>query len=232
MLEYDDSAFYYFSISILSFLLFPATISMLYTLYTGVVKVENFTGQCLCNWCSTLIRAKKRESRASVFNKAFYIKLIIAAFFWYLWIKNFEMVMSIEALQSFDPFAILDVGQDATMKEIKKAYRRLSLEKHPDKNPDNPLAVQEFIRLTKAYTVSSKFFPAKIHARYAYLFISFVDRYSQMRLLTRTLKNTETQMAQEVTQSLLLSLDTCSSQRINSLSSGAHSLFSLSSFQV
>ena len=118
MLEYDDSAFYYFSISILSFLLFPATLSMLYTLYTGVVKVENFTGQCLCNWCSTLIRAKKRESRASVFNKAFYIKLIIAAFFWYLWIKNFEMVMSIEALQSFDPFAILDVGQDATMKEI------------------------------------------------------------------------------------------------------------------
>ena len=80
MLEYDDSAFYYFSISVLSFLLFPATISMLYTLYTGVVKVENFTGQCLCNWCSTLIRAKKRESRASVFNKAFYIKLIIAAF--------------------------------------------------------------------------------------------------------------------------------------------------------
>jgi len=39
------------------------------------------------------------------------------------------------------------------MRDIKKQYRRLSLEKHPDKNPDNPLAVQEFIRLTKAYNI-------------------------------------------------------------------------------
>jgi len=29
----------------------------------------------------------------------------------------------------------------------------MSLLKHPDKNPDNPLAVQEFIRLTKAYNI-------------------------------------------------------------------------------
>ena len=49
---------------------------------------------------------------------------------------------------------ILEVEADATPRDIKKAYRRLSLEKHPDRNPDNPLAVQEFIRLTKAYNVS------------------------------------------------------------------------------
>jgi len=58
-----------------------------------------------------------------------------------------------EELQSFDPFAILDIPNDATDKQIKKQYRKRSLELHPDKNPDNPLAVQEFIRLTKAYNV-------------------------------------------------------------------------------
>ena len=79
---------------------------------------------------------------------------MVAGFFWYIWYLNLKMVLSIEALQSFDPFQILDVSPEATMKEIKKSYRKLSLEKHPDKNPDNPLAVQEFIRLTKAYNVS------------------------------------------------------------------------------
>ena len=154
MLEYDDSAFYYFSISILSFILFPATISILYSMYTGVVKIDDFKGQCKCTRCTALISIKKRESRSAVYNKSFWIKVIIAAFFWLVWYKNFQMVMSIESLQSFDPFDILQVETDATMKEIKKSYRRLSLEKHPDKNPDNPLAVQEFIRLTKAYNVS------------------------------------------------------------------------------
>ena len=57
-------------------------------------------------------------------------------------------------MQSFDPFEVLGVDNDASVRDIKKQYRKLSLEMHPDKNPDNPLAVQEFIRLTKAYNVS------------------------------------------------------------------------------
>ena len=102
-----------------------------------------------------MLEVKKRQARAVVFNKAFYFKVMVAAFFWMLWYKNFEIVMAIESLQSFDPFDILGVTTEATVREIKKAYRKLSLEMHPDKNPDNPLAVQEFIRLTKAYNVSS-----------------------------------------------------------------------------
>ena len=43
---------------------------------------------------------------------------------------------------------------DATIPEVKKAYRKMSREKHPDKNPDNPGAKAEFIIITKAYTVS------------------------------------------------------------------------------
>ena len=78
-----------------------------------------------------------------------------AAFLWYIWYINANTVSQIESLQAFDPFQILEIASDATPRDIKKQYRKLSLEKHPDRNPDNPLAVQEFIRLTKAYSVST-----------------------------------------------------------------------------
>lgn len=176
MLEYDDSAFYYFSISILSFLLFPATISLLYKIVNGAFNIQEFSGQCKCMRCTALLTLKKLESRSSVFNRAFYFQVLVAGFFWMIWYKNFMTVMAIEALQSFDPFAILDVSSDATMKEIKKQYRKLSLEKHPDKNPDNPLAVQEFIRLTKAYNVSSRLLPNSSTSQPSYLNFAGFDR--------------------------------------------------------
>lgn len=44
MLEYDDSAFYYFSIAVLSFVLIPITWSILCQLIWGDVQVENFVG--------------------------------------------------------------------------------------------------------------------------------------------------------------------------------------------
>jgi curved DNA-binding protein CbpA len=57
-------------------------------------------------------------------------------------------------LKSFDPYQILGVEPNTEIKDIKKAYRRLSLIKHPDKNPDDPHAGNEFMLLTKAFTVS------------------------------------------------------------------------------
>jgi curved DNA-binding protein CbpA len=51
------------------------------------------------------------------------------------------MVSSIEGLQSFDPYQILQIENDADERAIRKQYRKLSLQMHPDKNPENPLAV-------------------------------------------------------------------------------------------
>jgi len=48
-------------------------------------------------------------------------------------------------LKSFDPFQILGVEPGSDPSVVKKAFRRLSLLKHPDKNPDDPLAATEFI---------------------------------------------------------------------------------------
>jgi len=79
---------------------------------------------------------------------------MVAVFMWTLWYMNASLVGEIESLNTFDPFLILEIPNDATPRDIKKQYRKLSLAKHPDRNRDNPLAVQEFIRLTKAYNVS------------------------------------------------------------------------------
>jgi translocation protein SEC63 len=84
----------------------------------------------------------------------FYVKCGLVLFFWFVWYLTADQISKIKPLKSFDPFQILGVDPGAEMKDIKKAYRRLSLIKHPDKNPDDPLAVTEFIQITKAYTVT------------------------------------------------------------------------------
>jgi molecular chaperone DnaJ len=53
-----------------------------------------------------------------------------------------------------DYYAQLGVGQDATAEEIKRAYRKLARELHPDVNPD-PSAQDRFKDVTTAYEVLS-----------------------------------------------------------------------------
>jgi molecular chaperone DnaJ len=53
-----------------------------------------------------------------------------------------------------DYYAVLGVGRDAAPDEIKKAYRRLARELHPDVNPD-PETQDRFKEITQAYEVLS-----------------------------------------------------------------------------
>ena len=47
----------------------------------------------------------------------------------------------------------MGVSKGASVKEIKKAYRKLAIKYHPDKNPDNPDANQMFQDISAAYEV-------------------------------------------------------------------------------
>ncbi len=54
-----------------------------------------------------------------------------------------------------DYYEVLGVNRDASEEEIKKAYRKLAMKFHPDRNPDNAKAEEHFKEAKEAYEVLS-----------------------------------------------------------------------------
>src|SRR5438034_4850842 len=54
-----------------------------------------------------------------------------------------------------DYYDILGVSRTATDQEIKSSYRKLALQFHPDRNPDNHEAEEKFKEAAEAYSVLS-----------------------------------------------------------------------------
>ncbi|MCX7946220.1 MAG: molecular chaperone DnaJ [Hydrogenophilus sp.] len=54
-----------------------------------------------------------------------------------------------------DLYAVLGVSRDATADEIKKAYRRLAMKYHPDRNPGDKAAEEKFKEIQRAYDILS-----------------------------------------------------------------------------
>src|SRR6056300_805418 len=54
-----------------------------------------------------------------------------------------------------DYYEVLGVSKSASKDEIKKAYRKLAIKYHPDKNPDDKQAEENFKEAAEAYEVLS-----------------------------------------------------------------------------
>lgn len=98
MLEYDDSAFYYFSLAVLTFILIPYTYFQLKTLLFGNVAIDSEGVNCETEWFQNLVKTKTQQQKKSIWTRAFIFRIIVGSFFWYLWVMNYKLVSSIEGL--------------------------------------------------------------------------------------------------------------------------------------
>ena len=57
--------------------------------------------------------------------------------------------------QKRDYYEVLGISKNASEAEIKKAYRKLALQYHPDKNPDDAKAEEKFKEAAEAYEILS-----------------------------------------------------------------------------
>mmetsp|Transcript_32111 Transcript_32111/g.53062 ORF Transcript_32111/g.53062 Transcript_32111/m.53062 type:complete len:641 (+) Transcript_32111:103-2025(+) len=155
MLQYDNSAFYFFALSTISFYLVPSWYSILSRVYKAFGGLSDGDIGAVARTGAEKSKADKIKNESKGFNSlkstGFLINLGITLFFTIISIVLLLNVSNDGEVNSFDPFSILEIDNGADLKQIKKAYRDKSLKYHPDKNPNNPQAEATFMMVAKAY---------------------------------------------------------------------------------
>ncbi|XP_059306006.1 dnaJ protein ERDJ2-like [Lycium ferocissimum] len=144
--EENSALFPIFVLTLMALPLVPYTIVNLF----GAFKKKAAKITCQCSVC---VRSGKYHKsifrRISNFSTYSNLTLVL------LWVVMAVLVYYIKHISTeveiFEPFSILGLEHGASDSEIKKAYRRLSIQYHPDKNPD-PEAHSYFVEfISKAY---------------------------------------------------------------------------------
>jgi preprotein translocase subunit Sec63 len=104
----------------------------------GEVAIDKSDFQnCQCDKCKKRLKERKSVHRWNFLTQGFIVKLFILAFGWLLLFKCWILVKDLEPLEGFNPHKLLGIEKSAGIKEVKRAYRKLSKTMHPDKNPGN-----------------------------------------------------------------------------------------------
>ncbi|XP_067336423.1 dnaJ (Hsp40) homolog, subfamily C, member 5 gamma b isoform X1 [Channa argus] len=76
-------------------------------------------------------------------------------------------------------YRVLGLEKGASSEEIKKAYRKLALRHHPDKNPDNPEAAEKFKEINNANGILSDENKRKIYDEYGSMGLYAAEQFGE-----------------------------------------------------
>uniref|UniRef100_A0A096LUT4 DnaJ (Hsp40) homolog, subfamily C, member 5 gamma b n=1 Tax=Poecilia formosa TaxID=48698 RepID=A0A096LUT4_POEFO len=76
-------------------------------------------------------------------------------------------------------YVVLGLEKGATPDEIKRAYRKLALKYHPDKNPDNPAAAEKFKEINNANAILNDENKRKIYDEYGSMGLSVAEQFGE-----------------------------------------------------
>ncbi|CAL0327854.1 unnamed protein product [Lupinus luteus] len=144
--EENSALFPIFILTIMAIPIVPYTITKLFRAVTKKSKSIH----CHCSECTR--SGKYHKSIVKRISNVFTCSNFTLLLLWVVMIIMVYYIKNISSeVQAFDPFSILGLEPGALESEIKKKYRRLSIQYHPDKNPD-PEANKYFIEyIAKAY---------------------------------------------------------------------------------
>ena len=143
--EYDEtgSTFYYFMLAFLLIVFIPLTY-VIWPFYPDP-RSKRRTVPCTCKSCvgkSSMLKEKRKNTGSKIL-KSLVIILGWSAVAYFAFKASTTENTHVE----YNPFTILGIDPSSTTKEIKKAYKKLSLVHHPDKGGDE----QMFVQINKAY---------------------------------------------------------------------------------
>lgn len=120
------------------------------TVYIFILDPEKESQECRCDGC---LQKKQILNSSEPWRgtKSLLIKLSIISGWVLLALLAYKVSQFDYEMANFDPYEILGVSTGASQADIKKAYRKLSVIWHPDKETGDE---KKFMKLTKAYQVS------------------------------------------------------------------------------
>jgi len=159
LLGYDDTAFRYFATCIAFVVVLPWTYSVARSLLCPTRKKRDIllsTSKASVRTCKSadmVEKASKTKGHSKRFDGNFncwLLQVVILAVIWSVLLFGLHSISGQSEIKAFDPFEILQISHSATKEDIKKAYRRLAKQHHPDNNPGDVIAASRFRELVRA----------------------------------------------------------------------------------